>query len=125
MLKLGFAQLKAKTEALFRTFERAKAICMTIDGFVQHFGGVTGNAKLLQGLEIVAAEIHEFAAADTHQIAPVAARVKFLIPLWDPAQRIERGTQESKVTVNDTIPKEIVTIGTVRFMGPAPHQPSN
>ena len=52
---------------------------------------------------VVAGEIDLFAVTELHQIAPVAARVKFLMPLWDIAQRIERGMQESKVTVNDNI----------------------
>lgn len=89
MHALSIQVYAAQQAAIAELFERARIIVMTVDGYVQLASGQAGNSGLLKKLEFATCVVDESHQLEFLLVAPVAARMRHMVFLWDQAQRME------------------------------------
>ena len=75
--------------AVQEAFAKAKILVMTVGGFTQLVSGFSANDYLIKDKVFVSCAIDEAQQLDFSSVAPIAAVVRHLLLIWDPAQRIE------------------------------------
>ena len=79
MHKLSVQLIKVQHEAMERVMKRARIIVMTVHGFVMLASGQAAQSHVFKSLRVRAAICDEVHQLDITELAPVAAKVDFLL----------------------------------------------